>query len=512
MLFEQLRKWLYVDYLLSGGTNVKEAEQRKRDAVHIFQDAGFTLHKWSSNAPQLEAPISSEIREDLSYAKEQLGAKSSESKLLGLPWNKADDTLSLLFPKDQTPLTKRGILSKLARIYDPLGLAVPWSLTGKCIYRDICNEKTAWDAPLSPKQSQRWTKWEHSLPTQQVFPRAVVQYQEPILEAQLHALGDASTQGVGAAVFAVVKQQSGATQRLVAARGRLAKQDLTVPRLELVAAHMASNVLVNVRNALSSMPITGMYAWLDSTVVLHWIAGGAQYKQFVANRVNKILQHPDIQWRHVPISKNPADLASRGGQPTELWTTGPEWLADHEKWPPNPVTKPSEQSRAEAKLVKEVLAAAAQAEQVPTERAVLLEKYSLKKTLQIMCWVHRFIHNCRNPKERSLGLIKYEELAAEEKEFVREAQAADPPTAREADLNLTVNGDGLLECCGRIIGQYPIYIPRSSLLAEKVVARTHSLTLHGGVSLTMTKVRAQYWIPQLRSIVKQVRGKCMGCR
>ena len=511
MLFEQLRKWLYVDYLLSGGTNVKEAEQRKRDAVHIFQDAGFTLHKWSSNAPQLEAPISSEIREDLSYAKEQLGAKSSESKLLGLPWNKADDTLSLLFPKDQTPLTKRGILSKLARIYDPLGLAVPWSLTGKCIYRDICNEKTAWDAPLSPKQSQRWTKWEHSLPTQQVFPRAVVQYQEPILEAQLHALGDASTQGVGAAVFAVVKQQSGATQRLVAARGRLAKQDLTVPRLELVAAHMASNLLVNVRNALSSMPITGVYASLDSTVVLHWIAGGVQYKQFVTNRVNKILQHPDIQWRHVPASKNPADLASRG-QPTELWTTGPEWLADHEKWPQNPVTKPSEQWHAEAKLVKEVLAAAAQAEQVPTERAILLEKYSLKKTLQIMCWVHRFIHNYRKQKERSLGLIKYEELAAEEKEFVREAQAADPPTAREADLNLTVNGDGLLECCGRIIGQYPIYIPRSSLLAEKVVARTHSLTLHGGVSLTMTKVRAQYWIPQLRSIVKQVRGKCMGCR
>ena len=73
---------------------------------------------------------------------------------------------------------------------------------------------------------------------------------------------------------------------------------------------------------------------------------------------------------------------------------------------------------------------------------------------------------CRNPTEHSFALIQYEELAAEEKEFVREAQAADPPTVRGAELNVTVNGDGLLVCRGKIIVQYPIYLPRSALLAE----------------------------------------------
>ena len=83
-----------------------------------------------------------------------------------------------------------------------------------------------------------------------------------------------------------------------------------------------------------------------------------------------------------------------------------------------------------------------------SEKRVLLEKYSLKKALRIMCWVRRFIHNTRSPMQRRLGLIQYEEMEEEEKEFVREAQAADPPTSREADLNLTRNSDGLLECRG----------------------------------------------------------------
>ena len=38
-------------------------------------------------------------------------------------------------------------------------------------------------------------------------------------------------------MYAVVKQESRNTQRLVAAKARLAKQGLTIPRLELISAH-----------------------------------------------------------------------------------------------------------------------------------------------------------------------------------------------------------------------------------------------------------------------------------
>ena len=151
----------------------------------------------------------------------------------------------------------------------------------------------------------------------------------------MHGFGDASGYGVGATVFAVVEQEAGITQRLVAAKARLAKQGLTIPRLELVSAHMVTNVLANVKDALKGFPVVGLHGWIDSTVVLLWIKGGGQYKQFVENRVRKIQAKSEITWRHVPTEMNPADLASRGGsvEHRELWWNGPEWMANPEHWP-----------------------------------------------------------------------------------------------------------------------------------------------------------------------------------
>ena len=45
------------------------------------------------------------------------------------------------------------------------------------------------------------------------------------------------------------------TQCLVDAKARLAKQGLTIPRLELVAAHMATNLVTKVKNVLEGLPI-----------------------------------------------------------------------------------------------------------------------------------------------------------------------------------------------------------------------------------------------------------------
>ena len=40
----------------------------------------------------------------------------------------------------------------------------------------------------------------------------------------------------------------------------------------------------------------------------------------------------------------------------------------------------------------------------------------------------------------------------------------------------------------------------------------HVRTLHGGVGLTMTKLRETYWIPRLRRLVRKVTKKCNGCK
>ena len=56
----------------------------------------------------------------------------------------------------------------------------------------------------------------------------------------------ANGNGVSTAVYAVVNQELGTSQGLVAAKARLAKRSTTIPRLELISAYMATNLICNV--------------------------------------------------------------------------------------------------------------------------------------------------------------------------------------------------------------------------------------------------------------------------
>ena len=76
--------------------------------------------------------------------------------------------------------------------------------------------------------------------------RALPKYREEVSNIELHCFGDASRCGVFPAVYAVVSQPSGNGVGLVAAKATLAKQGLTIRRLDLVSGHMAMNIILNV--------------------------------------------------------------------------------------------------------------------------------------------------------------------------------------------------------------------------------------------------------------------------
>ena len=69
----ELREGLYVDDLASGGVTIQETQQKIENLTQIFEDATFTVHKWRSNAPELEETNEVPTRLDLTYAKSQLG-------------------------------------------------------------------------------------------------------------------------------------------------------------------------------------------------------------------------------------------------------------------------------------------------------------------------------------------------------------------------------------------------------------------------------------------------------
>ena len=195
--------------------------------------------------------------------------------------------------------------------------------------------------------------------------RSLLRKLEKIDATNLHSFSDASNDGVSAVVHAVVHQETDVNQEFVAAKARLMKKSITIPRKELVAGHMSANLMRNVKKALENLPIRNVYGWLESTVALHWNKGNGEYKQFVSNRVRKIKEIDLIQWRYVPTDKNISDMGSREAIPDHLngeWKHGPKWLSNPELWPEDISTKPTEESQAEAKQIKEVVMLADQRE------------------------------------------------------------------------------------------------------------------------------------------------------
>lgn len=123
-----------------------------------MKNAAFELHKWHSNIAELESTETDQTA-DQTFAKQQLGTLSKEeSSLLGLKWDKLRDFLSITMPTEKADNTKRGMLAKIARIYDSLEVASPLTLWGKLLYRDACNLRIGWDEQPSHQVGQMGIK------------------------------------------------------------------------------------------------------------------------------------------------------------------------------------------------------------------------------------------------------------------------------------------------------------------------------------------------------------------
>ena len=111
-----------------------------------------------------------------------------------------------------------------------------------------------------------------------------MRHKERILFIELPAIGEASKKGALAVVYGVVDElSSGTNDGLVRRKMWLAMKGLTTPCLKLVSAHMAANLVHNVKAALDRFSCKKHLGWLDSTAEKCWICGSSQYKQFVGN-------------------------------------------------------------------------------------------------------------------------------------------------------------------------------------------------------------------------------------
>ena len=297
---------------------MEDLEKFKTEATKILESGKFPVHKWESNVPSLESPN-----------------MPNPGKILGHVSHKTEDILKVQVQESEGgKLTKRVILSRLGRIFDPLGIISPTMVEGKRIYRDSCEAEKSWNAEVSPTLVRQWNNWTKQLRDVEV-PRSLVPPGET-KAIDLHLFTDASSSACSAVAIAVVEQNSRKVKGLLVSKSRLSKRNTSIPRLELISGHMGANLARNVCHALKRLPIRLVVIWLDSLVSLYWILNpGRPWKTFVSNRVKRIAEITEevgIEWRYCPTTTNLADLGSRGASLNKMekggWYEGPDWLLE----------------------------------------------------------------------------------------------------------------------------------------------------------------------------------------
>ena len=60
--------------------------------------------------------------------------------MLGVLWNIEDDAFGFKVALKSKPMTRRGVLSVLSSVYDPLGFGTLFLLKGKQILQRLCEQ------------------------------------------------------------------------------------------------------------------------------------------------------------------------------------------------------------------------------------------------------------------------------------------------------------------------------------------------------------------------------------
>ena len=80
-------------------------------------------------------------------------------------------------------------------------------------------------------------------------------------------------------------------------------------------------------------------------------------------------------------------------------------------------------------------------------------------------------------------------------------------------LGVKKDTDGMYQCYGRFAEKYPVFIPRDSELTEPLLIRHyHQKCLHAGISMTMSEIRKDFWIPTSRRLSKKIIKQCNICK
>ena len=184
--------------------NSEEAIRMYKHLCELLSLGGFRLTKWISISRAVlnampEGEWSKELK-DISLEDEELLTE----RALGLQWNAEADKLTFKICSKEKPLTRRGLLSIISSVYDPIGSVSPFILKAKIILQKLCREKIRWDAEIADVHLAQWNKWLQEVPKlEQISVDRCVKpscFGNVVCNEQ-HHFSDASKQGYGAVSY-----------------------------------------------------------------------------------------------------------------------------------------------------------------------------------------------------------------------------------------------------------------------------------------------------------------------
>ena len=154
-----VRNDFYVDDGLKSVDTIEHATTLIQQTKEMCAKGGLRLHKFISNSKEVISTISQEDRASTLKNLDLHNDRLPIERALGVYWCVESDTFQMRITLQDTPLTRRGILSTISSIYDPLGLVAPVLLVGKQLLQELCREGTDWDDSVPDQIRIRWEKW-----------------------------------------------------------------------------------------------------------------------------------------------------------------------------------------------------------------------------------------------------------------------------------------------------------------------------------------------------------------
>ncbi|KAL9975992.1 hypothetical protein ACROYT_G013221 [Oculina patagonica] len=453
----------YVDDLLKAVETTSKAISLAHELMSLLERGGFRLTKWTSNSRELLANIPEDKRAQptLNLDLDQLPIE----RALAVLWNIETDVFQFKVLKPDKPATKRGILSTISSLYDPVGFVCPVVLEAKKIIQRLWKLQLDWDDPVPEFELAHWERWKSELSalSQVQIPRCYLQLQGEVKEISLHQYSDASDEGYGMCSYLRFVYEDGSIQCsfLVGKSKTMPVRAISIPRLELQAATLSAKIYQVCRDELT-YKIDRVVFWTDSQTTLQYIKNETKrFNTYVANRIAEIreITRPD-QWRHCPGRLNPADDASRGLKPKRLssqhrWWKGPEYLWQSENnWPKTEIGE------------------------VPHDDPEVRNEAQ--------------IHSIRtvNPHAESFA------------EELRDLKAGrEVKTSSKLVKLKPVLTEGILRVGGRLEEavvlsyneRHPVILPRNHHISQLIVRHCHESLAHAGKEQTLAQTRKMFW-------------------